>query len=141
MAVNKVILVGNVGRDPEVRYTNQLAVCTLAIATSETFKNKNGERETRTEWHNVVLWRSLAEVAEKYVRKGSQLYIEGRLRTRSWEDKDGIKRYTTEVYADTMQLLGKREGGSEQRPQGAVPAESIPEPEANFEPGTDDLPF
>ena len=109
MSVNKVILIGNVGKDPEVRYLdNNLPICKLSLATSEVYKNKAGEKVTTTEWHNVILWRGLAEVAEKYVKKGSQIYIEGRLRTRSFDDKDKIKRYTTEIVADVMQLLGKR---------------------------------
>ena len=109
MSVNKVILVGNVGQDPDVRYLdNNTPVCNLRLATTESYKNRNGERVNSTEWHNVVLWRGLAEVADKYVKKGSQLYIEGKLRTRSWDDKDNNKRYTTEVVADVMQMLGKR---------------------------------
>ena len=109
MSVNKVILVGNVGKDPETRYLEGgTAVCSFPLATSETYRNRDGERITTTEWHNVVLWRGLAEVAEKYVKKGSQLYIEGRIRTRSWDDRDGNKRYTTEIVGDNMQMLGKR---------------------------------
>ena len=109
MSVNKVILIGNVGKDPEVRYLdNNLPICKMSLATSEVYKNKAGEKVTTTEWHNVILWRGLAEVAEKYVKKGSQVYIEGRLRTRSYDDKDKVKRYTTEIVADVMQLLGKR---------------------------------
>ncbi len=107
MSVNKVILVGNVGKDPETRYLEGgTAVCSFSLATSETYRNRDGEKITNTEWHNVVLWRGLAEVAEKYVRKGSQLYIEGRIRTRSWDDRDGNKRYTTEINAKTVQFLG-----------------------------------
>ena len=109
MSVNKVILVGNVGKDPETRYLEGgTAVCSFPLATSETYRNRDGERITNTEWHNVVLWRGLAEIAEKYVRKGSQLYIEGRIRTRSWDDREGNKRYTTEIVGDNMQMLGKR---------------------------------
>ena len=109
MSVNKVILVGHVGQDPEVKYLdNNTPVCTLRMATSDVYKNKSGEKVTTTEWHSVVLWRGLAEVAEKYVKKGTQVYIEGKLRTRSWDDKDKNKRYTTEIVADVMQLLGKR---------------------------------
>jgi len=109
MSVNKVILVGNLGKDPEVRYfENGGVVANFSLATSESFKNKNGERETRTEWHNIVLWRGLAEVAEKFLRKGSQIYIEGRIRTRSWDDQNGGKHYTTEIYGDVVQMLGKR---------------------------------
>lgn len=105
--VNKVILIGNVGADPEVRYLEGgTAVANLRIATTESF-TRNGERVEQTEWHSVVLWRGLAEVAQKYVKKGMKLYIEGRLRTRQWEDKDHIKRYTTEIYADNMQMLSR----------------------------------
>lgn len=110
MSVNKVILVGNVGKDPEVRHLDSgIAVANMPLATSETYTAKNGEKVTTTEWHNIVLWRGLAEVAEKYVKKGRQLYIEGRIRTRSYDDKDGNKRYITEIYADNMQMLGSRQ--------------------------------
>ena len=109
MSVNKVILVGNVGKDPEIRYLEGgTAVCSFPLATSETYRNRDGERITSTEWHNIVLWRGLAEIAEKYVKKGSQLYIEGRIRTRSWDDREGNKRYTTEIIGDNMQMLGRR---------------------------------
>ena len=118
MSVNKVILVGNVGKDPEVRYLEGgTAVCSFPLATSETYRNRDGDRVTTTEWHNIVLWRGLAEIAEKYVKKGSQLYIEGKIRTRSWDDRDGNKRYTTEVIADTMQMLGRRTEESQAQPQ------------------------
>ena len=109
MAINKVILVGNVGKDPEVRHLDTgVAVANFPLATSETYTAKNGEKVTTTEWHNIVLWRGLAEVAEEYVTKGRQLYIEGRIRTRSNDDKDGNKRYITEIYGDVMQMLGAR---------------------------------
>jgi single-strand DNA-binding protein len=109
MSINKVILVGNVGKDPEIRYLEGgTAVCSFPLATSESYRNRDGEKVTNTEWHNIVLWRGLAEIAEKYVKKGSQLYIEGRIRTRSWDDKEGNKRYTTEIIADTMQMLGRK---------------------------------
>ncbi len=118
MSVNKVILVGNVGKDPETRYLEGgTAVCSFPLATSETYRNRDGERVTNTEWHNVVLWRGLAEVAEKYVRKGSQLFIEGRIRTRSWDDRDGNKRYTTEIVGDNMQMLGKRADDAGTQPE------------------------
>ena len=124
MSVNKVILVGNVGKDPETRYLEGgTAVCSFSLATSETYRNRDGEKVTNTEWHNIVLWRGLAEVAEKYVKKGSQLYIEGRIRTRSWDDRDGNKRYTTEIVCDNMQMLGRRsddqgpQAGQQQGPQ------------------------
>jgi single-strand DNA-binding protein len=121
MAVNKVILVGNVGKDPETRYLDEnTPVCKFPLATSETYKNRDGERIEQTEWHNIVLWRGLAKVAEQYVKKGSQLYIEGRIRTRSYDDKDGIKRYTTEIVGDNMQMLGRRQDG-DQRDDGYGP--------------------
>ncbi len=109
MSVNKAILVGNVGKDPDVRYIdNGTPKCTFSLATSEVYKNKSGEKVTATEWHNIVLWRGLAEIAEKYVKKGSQIYIEGRIRTRSYDDKDGNKKYITEIVGDVLQLLGRR---------------------------------
>ena len=110
MSVNKVILVGHVGKDPEVRYLDKdVAVANFTLATTERGRKlQNGtEIPERTEWHNIVAWRGLAEISEKYIRKGSQLYIEGKIQTRSWE-KDGVKRYTTEIYAETINLLGKR---------------------------------
>jgi single-strand DNA-binding protein len=109
--INKVILVGNLGKDPEVRYLEGgTAVANFPIATSETFKDRtSGERKTNTEWHNIVVWRGLAEIAEKYLKKGSQIYLEGKLRTRQWQDKDGNNRYTTEIIADNLQMLGRKE--------------------------------
>lgn len=139
MSVNKVILVGNVGKDPETRYLEGgTAVCSFSLATSETYRNRDGERVTNTEWHNIVLWRGLAEIAEKYVRKGSQLYIEGRIRTRSWDDRDGNKRYTTEVVGDNMQMLGRRsdEAGI-QEDQGAASATQTPSQPKETSAGSD----
>jgi single-strand DNA-binding protein len=107
--VNKVIIVGNVGRDPEVRYTQSgKAVASFSVATSERFQDKEGQPQERTEWHRVVAWGRLAEICGEYLRKGKQIYVEGRLQTRDWEDKDGHKRYTTEVIANVMQMLGRR---------------------------------
>ena len=110
--INKVILVGNVGQDPEVRYTgdatNGAKVASLRLATTERYRDRNGNLQEHTEWHSIVAWRNTADVIEKYVRKGTQLYIEGRLRTRSWDDQNGNKRYTTEIMADTLQLLGRK---------------------------------
>ena len=144
MSVNKVILVGNVGKDPEVRHLDKgVSVANFSLATSETYLAKNGERVSTTEWHNIVVWRGLAEVAEKYVTKGRQLYIEGRIRTRAWDDKDGNKRYTTEIYADVMQLLGKRDDNGSASAQGGSAAdsyESVNEPDLS-QPEEDDLPF
>lgn len=145
MSINKVILVGNVGKDPEIRHLDSgVAVATFPLATSETYVAKNGEKVTSTEWHNIVLWRGLAEVAEKYVRKGRQLYIEGRIRTRSYDDKDGQKKYITEIYGDVLKLLGTREGTqgvpaeASQKPEFRQPV--IEEPDIQGE-GEDDLPF
>jgi single-strand DNA-binding protein len=117
--VNKVILVGNLGRDPEVRYSpNGQAVANVTIATSESWKDKNtGEKQERTEWHRIVFWGKLAEIAGEYLKKGSQIYVEGRLQTRKWTDKEGHEKYTTEVVANEMQMLGSRQG------QGAPPSE------------------
>ena len=114
--VNKVILVGNLGKDPEVRYLdNGVAVANFSLATTENYKNKQGERVSQTEWHNIVFWRGLAEVAEKYLKKGDSVYVEGKLRTRRWEDKDGNAKYTTEILADNMTMLGnKRSSTSEE---------------------------
>ena len=125
--INKVILVGNLGQNPELRYTpNGIAVCTLRMATSESYTDRaSGERITNTEWHNVVLWRGLAETAGKYLKTGSQCYIEGKLKTRQWQDQQGQNRYTTEVVADVMQLLGPAPGRDAQ-PQAAPQAAAQP---------------
>ncbi len=134
MSVNKVILVGNVGKDPETRYLDEgTAFSKFPLATSETYKNKAGERVSNTEWHNVVLWRGLAQVAEKYVKKGTQIYIEGRIKTRSYDDQDGKKKYITEIVADQMQLLSRKpdEGGEQGGNQGAQSS-----PAAQTSPGT-----
>lgn len=124
MSVNKVILVGNVGRDPEIRYLDGngqngqgTKVATFTLATSERYRDRNGETRENTEWHNIVAWRQSADVAERFVRKGTQLYIEGRLRTRQWTDQTGNKRYTTEITVDTLQLLGRREDNGISAPQ------------------------
>lgn len=141
MSVNKVILVGNVGKDPEVRYLDKnLVVANFSLATTEkAFTLQNGTQiPERTEWHNIVAWRGLAEMTEKYIKKGTQLYIEGKLQTRSWE-KDGIKRYTTDIYAESIQLLGRKPEQGEQAAVVATPqvADSATPPP----PSEDDLPF
>ncbi|HET6225512.1 MAG TPA: single-stranded DNA-binding protein [Bacteroidia bacterium] len=129
--VNKVILIGNLGKDPEVRHLEGgTAVASFTLATSETYKDKNGQRVEQTEWHNVVVWRGLAEVAEKYLKKGMTIYVEGKLRTRAWEDKDKVKRYSTEIVADAFTMLGKKESNSAGNDD--IPALSKP---------GDDLPF
>jgi single-strand DNA-binding protein len=103
------MLIGNVGKDPEVRHLEGGAsVATLTLATNERYKDRSGETVDKTEWHNVVLWRNLADLAERYIRKGTQIYVEGKIRTRSWEDQSGQKKYTTEIVADNIQLLGRR---------------------------------
>jgi len=115
MSLNKVMLIGNVGKDPEVRYINANntgnndRVATITLATSERYRDASGVVKENTEWHTVVAWRSLAEMVDKYVKKGTQIYVEGRLRTRSWTDQTGNKRYSTEIQAETIQLLGKRQ--------------------------------
>ena len=127
--VNKVILVGNLGKDPQVNYLdNGVAVANFSLATTESYKNKEGEKVSQTEWHNIVLWRGLAEVAEKYLKKGSSVYIEGKIKTRKWEDKEGVTRYSTEVLADNMTMLGGRQTSTENK---------IDEPSKS----EDDLPF
>ena len=135
MSLNKAMLIGNVGRDPEVRYLDgnngQAKVATFTLATTERYRDRNGETRENTEWHNIVAWRSTADVVEKYVKKGTQVYIEGRIRTRSWDDQTGNKRYTTEIIADTLQLLGKRQDnpagqGYAQPQQQAQPAYQQP---------------
>ena len=112
MSLNKVMLIGNVGRDPEVRYldgnSGQAKVATFTLATTERYRDRNGETRENTEWHNIVAWRSTADVVERFVKKGTQVYIEGRIRTRAWDDQTGNKRYTTEIMADNLQLLGKK---------------------------------
>ncbi len=111
-SLNKATLIGNLGKDPEVRAIPSGAkVANFSIATTESYTGKDGNKVDKTEWHNIVMWRGLAEVAEKYLRKGSQVYIEGRLQTRSWDDQNGQKRYTTEIVADNMVMLGRPAGG------------------------------
>lgn len=139
--VNKVILIGNLGKDPEVRHLEGGAtVANFPLATTETYKDKTGTRQEQTEWHNIVLWRSLAEVAEKYLKKGMQIYVEGKLRTRSWEDKEGHKRYTTEVVGETFTMLGSKKSNEENKDkeQQQNPTNPSNQPIGN---ASDDLPF
>ncbi|MBL7854908.1 MAG: single-stranded DNA-binding protein [Cyclobacteriaceae bacterium] len=142
--VNKVILVGRLGKDPEVRNLESGAtVCNFTLATSETYRDKTtGDRKEVTEWHNIVLWRGLADIAAKYLHKGDMVYIEGKLRTRSWE-KEGVTRYTTEVVGDNMTMLSTRGGGSSNTERSSGGGYSAPQEE--FKPtadtATDDLPF
>ncbi|MFQ5789224.1 MAG: single-stranded DNA-binding protein, partial [Acidobacteriota bacterium] len=133
-----VILIGNLGRDPEIRYIREgTAVANLNIATTDSWNDPSGQRQERTEWHRVVAWGKLAEIAKEYLTKGKQVYIEGRLQTRSWEDKQGNKRYTTEVRADQMLMLGGRTGFSEAPKDPSTPSADV-EP---FEANEDDVPF
>ena len=137
--VNKVVLIGNAGQDPEVKHLDSgVSVANFTLATNETYKDKAGEKVTQTEWHRIVLWRGLAEVAEKYVKKGELLYIEGRLRTRSWDDKDGNKRYTTEIFADNMKMLGRK---SDQGTAPATESTATGEEDGVEISENDDLPF
>lgn len=164
--LNKVLLIGNVGNDPEVRYLesqnpgSNAKVASFRLATTERYRDRGGELRENTEWHNVVVWRGNADVVEKFVHKGSQLYIEGKLRTRQWTDQTGAKRYTTEIVADTLQLLGRKgdpdapvsqpsapqastyQGPGYQAPQAPAPqpAPVVPPPAAEAD-SSDDLPF
>jgi single-strand DNA-binding protein len=153
MSINKVILVGNVGKDPVIRYFDKgVAKVTFPLATSESYTNQQGETITTTEWHNIVLWRAMAEVAEKTVKKGSQLYIIGKIKTRSYVDKDGNNKYITEILADTFLVLDKKQGTGSAAPAADQNKSSIPdkeplgqdlnEPPAAYQPtNEDDLPF
>ena len=143
--VNKVILVGNLGKDPEMRHIDgNISVAKFPLATSEVYKNKDGQRVTQTEWHNVVLWRQLAETAEKKKKKGSLVYIEGKLRTRNWDDKDGNKKYITEVIGDSMTLLGRKTDENGNPSTGTTDKTSTtehPASDASHSELNDDLPF
>jgi single-strand DNA-binding protein len=159
-SVNKVILIGNLGADPEVRYTqSNQAVANFRIATTDTWTDREGQKQERTEWHNIVAWAKLGEICGQYLKKGKQVYVEGRLQTRQWEDKDGGKRYTTEIVATTMQMLGRpgegeggggrggyerpaggqRSGGGRGGPVDHDPGDFPPPPQGGGE--DDDLPF
>ncbi len=142
-SINKVILIGRLGRDPEVKYTpSGQAVAKFSIATDETYKDRNGEQQRRTEWHNIVAWRRLAEICGEYLVKGKLVYIEGRLRTRKWEDREGNKRSTTEIEAREMQMLspkgeGDRSESSSQQSESTPTPAPAPSPEIT----DDDIPF
>ena len=147
-SVNKVILLGNLGADPELRYTNSgTAVANFRIATNERWTDRNGESQERTEWHNIVAWSKLGEICGKYLKKGKPVFVEGRLQTRSWEDQSGNKRYTTEIVAQTMQMLGRAGDTSEasgnwesSSPSPSVP-QSVPDIPVGSSTSDDDLPF
>lgn len=142
--VNKVILIGNIGNDPEVfTFENGNKKVSFRLATTESFKNKEGQRQDVTEWHNIVLYRGLADVAEKYLRKGSQIYLEGRIRSRSWED-GGVKKYITEIEAQSMTMLGSKntDNSEHHAPKPAAsPAPTSDDFTPSFDPSNDDLPF
>jgi single-strand DNA-binding protein len=158
-SVNKVILVGNLGRDPEVRYMpNGEAVCNFSIATTDSWKDKSGQKQERTEWHNIVMYRKLAEIAGEYLKKGRPVYVEGRLQTRKWQTKEGQDRYTTEIIADQMQMLGGRDSSgsnasyddmNQDQDAGAAPARqqapaaqaAKPAAASSFDEFDDDIPF
>jgi single-strand DNA-binding protein len=148
-SVNKVILVGNLGRDPETRYMPDGAALTnVSVATSFQWNDKaSGEKKEETEWHRIVFRGKLAEIAGEYLKKGSQVYVEGRLRTRKWQDKDGQDRYTTEIVAERMQMLGARAGAGEPRPEPAMeskaaePKAAAKKPAGKFDDLEDDIPF
>jgi single-strand DNA-binding protein len=143
MSYNKVILIGNAGKDPEIRHLDSgVAVITLPVVTSERVKDRSGEWREVSEWHNVVFWRMLAESVDKYVRKGSQILVEGKLRNRSWEDRDGQKRYTTEVVAETLKVLSRRDyNNSQQSGQHDVKQPNIIVTDITAQDTVDDLPF
>jgi single-strand DNA-binding protein len=137
--INKAILIGNLGKDPELRYTpGGQAVASFSLATSEKWKDKSGVLQDRTEWHNIVVWGRTAEMVKEYLAKGRQVYIEGRIQTRSWEDKEGNKRYTTEIVAQRVQFLGSREA-AEVPPRADMPTEAPPVNDLGSE--DEDLPF
>jgi len=148
-SVNKVILVGNLGRDPETRYNPEGgAITNISIATTDTWKDKaSGEKQERTEWHRVVFFSRLAEIAGEYLKKGSQVYVEGSLRTRKWQDKEGKERTTTEIVAERMQMLGSRQGAGEagsreaREPVAAGEGKSSKKPAGKFDDMDDDIPF
>ena len=144
-SVNKVILVGNIGKDPETRYMpNGDAVTNITIATSESWRDKNGEKQEKTEWHRVVFFKKLAEIAGQYLKKGVPVYVEGRIETMKWTDKEGVERYSTEIIADKMQMLGSK-GESQGKRENSQPTERQVPPAtkngAGFDDMDDDIPF
>ena len=154
MALNKAMLIGNVGKDPEVRHLESgIVVASFTLATTERFKDKSGVLREQTEWHNIVCWRNLADLADKYIKKGSQIYVEGRIRTRNWDDQNGVKHYATEIVADTIQLLGKKSdspassapvNSTSYSAQPTQPQQQISAPAispAELQDDSDDLPF
>jgi single-strand DNA-binding protein len=142
MSYNKVILIGNVGKDPEIRHLDSgVAVVTLSVVTTERIKDRNGEWREMSEWHSVVFWRSLAESVEKYVRKGTQILVEGKIRTRSWEDQNRQKKYVTEIVAETLKILNRRENSTQPTAQNEIKPliNTVTDIDANDD--VDDIPF
>ena len=143
--INKVILVGNLGNDPEIRYMpNGDAVCNLSIATSESWKDKQGQQQERTEWHRLTMYRKLGEIAAEYLKKGSQIYVEGKLQTRKWQDQQGNDKYTTEVICDQMQMLGGRDNNQQAQPAKQPVPQQQKAPQNNSASSAeydDDIPF
>lgn len=140
--INRVILIGNLGKDPDViTFENGVKKATFSLATSESYKNKEGNRVDQTEWHNIVMWRGLADIAERFLRKGNQIYLEGKLKTRSYE-QDGIKKYITEIFVDNMTMLGSRKDSAENQNVGSSkPAQPQQAAENDIQIPEDDLPF
>lgn len=135
-SVNKAILIGNLGKDPETRYmSNGDAVTNITVATTDTWKDKNGEKQEKTEWHRVTFYRKLAEIADEYLKKGQSVYIEGRLETRKWDDKNGIERYTTEIIANEMKMLRSKNSGNSDR------GNNEEKPSSGFDDMDSDIPF
>ena len=143
MSVNKAILVGRLGRDPETRYTSGgQAVCNFTLATDETYKDRAGERQKRTEWHRIVVWGKLAEICQQYLKKGSLVFLEGRIQTRQWDDRDGNKRTSTEIVASGMRMLGpKAEGAPQPEAETAAATGTAEEPAPAPEVSDEDIPF
>lgn len=139
--VNRVILLGNLGKDPEVKTLDSgTKLARFPIATTETYKNRDGEKDSKTEWHNIVVWRGLAEVVEKYVKKGHRIYLEGKIRTRKWQDQDGNNRYSTEVHVDNMTMMGGPREDNQSQPKAESAPSNVEEPPPEPKEG-DDLPF
>ena len=144
-SLNRVTLIGNLGKDPEVRYmTNGDAVANVSIATTDVWKDKDGNKQEKTEWHRVTFYKKLAEIVGEYLKQGRQVWLEGRLETRKWTDKAGVERYTTEIIASDMKMLGKKEGGGRDaspQPEPATPRSPSVAPSGGFDDMDDDIPF
>lgn len=141
-SVNKAIIIGNLGKDPEVRYSaSGVAVCNVSVATTRAWKTKEGEKQEETEWHRVVFYDKLAEIAGEYLKKGRPVYVEGRLKTRKWQDKDGVDKYTTEIVCDHMQMLGARDDAPAEKKVEKAPPKHAQKQGGGFDSMDDDIPF